>query len=92
MRVLARAYGDRPLDRIATGATGGLVYLLNPAVVNSGDVKAMSGVGFPEWSVFGFDAALFDSLQAAWTRGDSAAVKELWVHAQPADLAEVRRL
>jgi hypothetical protein len=83
MRVIAKAYGDRPLDREMTGAKGAVAFIANMSARNSNRIEPMDGVGFPKSCVFRFDAALFDSLAAAWAGGDRVALGELWGHASP---------
>ncbi len=83
MRVLARAYGDRPLDRELTGAKDTVAFIANVSARNSKPLVPMEGVGFPKTCVFRFEAALFDSLANAWEKGDRVALERLWGHALP---------
>jgi hypothetical protein len=83
MRVIAKAYGDRPLDREFTGATDTVAFIANVSARNSKQLAPMEGVGFPKNCVFRFDGALFDSLASAWANGDRVALGELWDHASP---------
>ena len=82
MRVLAKAYGDQPLDRILIGENARVYYIANPSTVSSTGKCDSGGVGFPKAFVFEFDSALFESLQSAWASGD-AALAALWKEATP---------
>lgn len=84
MFVIARAYGDEPLRRIATGHARGLTYLVNPEAVENSEVEAMSGVGFPDSAVFVYEDKLFNRLRLAWENQDQAALAELWLEAEAA--------
>lgn len=83
MHVIAKAYGDEPLQRVVTGRAGATVYLLHPSVVNACGTAPFSGVGFPAASVFNFDLAVFDSLSRAWQSSDAAALSRAWAMATP---------
>lgn len=83
MRVLARAYRDRPLDRIAVGENARVIYVANPSTVSSTGKCESTGTGFPKRYVFAFDSALFDSLSRAWERGDQEELSRLWKRAEP---------
>lgn len=83
MQVIAKAYGDEPLQRVVTGRAGSIVYLLHPSVVNACGTTPFSGVGFPAASVFEFDLAVFDSLSRAWQSGDLGALARAWAVATP---------
>lgn len=82
MRVIARAYGDEPLDRATSGESDGVVFIVNPHM-NRADTPSESGVGFPRSCVFQFDSALFDSLREVFSRGDATALETLWSKAAP---------
>lgn len=82
MRVIARAYGDEPLDRSTSGEGDGVVFIVN-SNMNRSDGLSESGVGFPRRCVYEFDAALFDSLREVFSRGDAAALERLWSKAAP---------
>ncbi len=83
MRVIARAYGDRPLDRELTGAKDTVAFIANVSARNSKRVTPMDGVGFPKTCVFRFDDGLFDSLVSAWEKGDRVTLRQLWENALP---------
>jgi len=78
MRVIARAYGDEPLQRIVTGSCGNLVYLINPSLDNANGIRPLSGVGFPKSSIYEFELATFESLCLAWRSGDPERLRRAW--------------
>lgn len=83
MLVIARAYGGEPLQRVATGATDALTYILHPSIASAVGAKPFSGVGFPNRDVFQFDLGVFESLCRAWQAGDSNQLDRAWGHATP---------
>lgn len=85
MRALARAYGDEPLERVVTGVTPRVAYLINPSTVSSTEIEPNTGVGFPRDCVFRFDRDLFDSLSVAWREHNPGQLRSLWQKAQPLD-------
>lgn len=87
MRVIAKAYRDRPLDRVAVGQDGGVIFIANPTVDKSVRNTIGEGIGFPRKFVFAFDAALFESLSEAWAEGDDVRLAGLWERAVPLQLA-----
>jgi hypothetical protein len=80
MRVLAMAYGGRPLERLAVGRGKGVIYL---STDNSNESPISNGVGFPENCVFEFERELFHSLQHAWLSQNEEALEHLWAKATP---------
>lgn len=80
MRVLAMAYGGRPLERLAVGRAKGVIYLSTDSSTES---VLSNGVGFPENCVFEFDRQLFESLQKAWAQNDGKNLERLWAEATP---------
>jgi len=78
MRVIARAYGDRPLVREVTGTADGLVYLVNPSAAETHGITPLSGVGFPSSAVYEHDAGVAESLLSAWESGDVEGLLRLW--------------
>ena len=80
MRVLAKAYKDRPLDRVIAERAGRVVFLATASALRA---NSATGVGFPLGCVFEFDDQLYEALTRAWEAGDSARVDELWSAAQP---------
>lgn len=82
MRVLARAYRDRPLDRVLVEARDGVAYIANPSVDNSVRNTIGTGIGFPAQFVFEFDDELFARLSAAWDHADAALLSRLWGEAR----------
>jgi hypothetical protein len=83
MRVMARAYGDEPLDRSVAAEANGLAYLINLSVRDSDGTYGRGGVGFPRNSIFEFDQTLFDSLLRAFSSHDEAQLASLWKRATP---------
>lgn len=82
MRVIARAYGDEPLDRTTSGESDGVVFIVN-SNMNRSENLSESGVGFPRSCVYEFDSELFDSLREVFRRGDAATLEALWSKAAP---------
>lgn len=83
MRVIAMAYGGEPLQRVCTGSTETLAYILHPSKASACGITPFSGVGFPISSVFEFDLAVFDSLCQAWQSGDAVQMERAWSVATP---------
>lgn len=83
MRVLARAYRDRPLDRVLVGENVRVFYIAHRSSLDSTGKCESGGVGFPRGTVFEFDSALYDSLTEAWACGDRAKLAQLWAQATP---------
>lgn len=84
MRVLAKAYGDQPLDRLIVGEAKRVFFLASASALNGNDESDdLVGVGFPRDYVFLFDAALYESLEAAWRKGDREGLNVLWGAARP---------
>lgn len=78
MLVIARAYGDRPLVREVTGASDGLIYLINPSAAETHGIAPFSGVGFPACAVYEHDQSIAESLASAWEAGDVERLTRLW--------------
>jgi hypothetical protein len=87
MRVIARAYGDRPLDRVVVGAAEKVVYIAAQSVARAMAPGESGGVGFPRNCVFSFDQSLFESLSSAWERKDQSKLADLWAAATPVQIA-----
>lgn len=85
MLVIAKAYGDEPLERIAASRSKKLTYLVNPSAPDAKALTEVSGVGFPNRSVFQYDPELMEKLRAAWELGDEEELMNLWEDAQPLD-------
>ena len=83
MHVIARAYGDQPLDRIIVQAGDNLVYVANPSVSRAAIESERTGVGFPAHCIFKYDPSLYHKLMSAWERGDRTKLTELWSAAEP---------
>ena len=82
MRVLAKAYKGRPLEREATGRGDRVIYLADTSIERD-KIEANDGVGFPKESVFRFDVELFRQLDSAWSAHDHNELADLWSHAIP---------
>lgn len=87
MRVIAKAYGDQPLDRVAVGSSSKVIYIAAQSVANAMASGEAGGVGFPKDCVFEFDSTLLDSLSSAWRGGDRDRLAELWATATPVVIA-----
>jgi hypothetical protein len=83
MRVIARAYEDEPLDRLAVGYSQKLVYIVDQSTISSAKDDADAGVGFPADCVFEYDPNLLASLLAAYAADDRGRLYELWSRATP---------
>ena len=75
--VVARAYGNRPLRLNALVKDGRLkVFSTDPALL----------MGWPAEDVFCDEPGTFETLKAAWERGDEKALAEAWKCAKPITL------
>jgi hypothetical protein len=86
VRVLAKAYGDRPLDRVTVGSAEKVIYIATQSVADAMESGERGGVGFPRNCIFTFDSTLYDSLNTAWQAGDHDRLVGLWQSATPAVL------
>ncbi|MEX2140151.1 MAG: hypothetical protein WD894_12875 [Pirellulales bacterium] len=77
--VIIRGFADRPGHLIATGRAPGVVYAV-------GEDEAFP-MGFHAERVYAFEKELYDDLEAAFDRSNSAQLVALWSRARP--LAEV---
>lgn len=75
MRVLARAYGDQPLDRVVADRSGRTVFVATESALSA---NSSAGVGFPINCIYEFDESLFRDLEGAWRAGDSQRLSDLW--------------
>jgi hypothetical protein len=82
MRVIARAYADRPLDRVVVERSPKLTYIASEAAASSMEADG-TGVGFPTNCVFKFDESLYRSLEEAWQAQNRERLLDLWSEAQP---------
>lgn len=83
MQVIARAYGDRPLDRVAVGSTDRVTFIAAASALRAASDPDEIGVAFPRDCVFQFEADLFDSLNTAWSAKDRGRLAALWAGAKP---------
>ena len=65
-RVMARAYGDCPMDAVVWEVRGDLIYLSNPRSIDRVERGETSPVGYPREDVFEFDEDLYGSLTSAY--------------------------
>lgn len=82
MQCLAKAYRDRPLERSVVSRQRDLVFLALPDAQPT-ESDNVGAIGFPVESVFRFDQQLYLALVDAFSRNDSAALKDLWSGAEP---------
>lgn len=83
MEVIARAYGERPLRRMAVGSTERVTFIAAASALCAAPNPEEIGVGFPRNCVYQFEIDLFDSLDAAWSAGDDGRLAALWARAKP---------
>lgn len=83
MRVIARAYGDEPLDRVVVGNGKRVTYIAKASTRCSTRNITSAGVGFPKNCVFAFDPNLFRALMEAWKKEDFETLSRLWESASP---------
>lgn len=83
MQVIARAYGDEPLERIAVGVARKVVYIASASALEATEMGNETGVGFPVDCVFEFDSTLIRALKVAWNTGDESELSRLWSMARP---------
>jgi len=83
MRVIARAYGNRPLDRVVVGRSAKLVYIANPSTLSSTENLQTAGVGFPTDCIFKYHAELLAALCDAWDSNDDGRLYQLWARCEP---------
>jgi hypothetical protein len=84
MHVIARAYGDEPLDREVVAVTRSVAYLENPSM-RSANSDGLGGVGFPLNCIYEFDGELFRNLRAAFERRADDELRSLWNQARRAE-------
>jgi hypothetical protein len=82
-RVIARAYADEPLDRLAVGSGDGLVYIVNPSLSGTDKEIAMWSIGFPKNAIYEFDKTIYDKILAAFQSSTKDKLAELWKLARP---------
>ena len=78
-RVLVRAYGDEPLERVLIEARGRVAFVANPASVTRIATGESSPVGFPLSDVFSFDEKHYCQLRSEWSQGKTSG----WSHCRP---------
>lgn len=81
MRVIARGYGDRPLDRVVVGRAQRVIYVASEEVARHLSDDPMAGVGFPADCIFAFESHLFEKLERAWRAAETRVLADLWVQA-----------
>lgn len=80
--VLARAYRDEPLRRIAIETGELVVYLANPEYLKEVEAGESDPVGYPREDVFEFDADLYRRLREQWEH-EGRTDDILWRSARP---------
>lgn len=83
MRVITKAYADKPLDRTAVERQGRLIYVVDVSTPHSINADGQGGVGFPCNCVFEFDEGLFEKLDTAFKSGETGSLHRLWSEAVP---------
>ena len=71
-RVIVRAFGNEPLERIACGSAKSVVHVLHPNSVAAFEAGRTGGVGFPREDTFEFDPVVFERLRAQWAKNRDA--------------------
>jgi hypothetical protein len=66
--VLVRAFGGKPLRRVATGKSSRLIYVATPEAIPAEGIKEPLGVGFPPEDVFVYDSKAYDDLERVFVR------------------------
>lgn len=84
-KVLARAWGGKPLERVELRRDLDVAYLCNPLALEALAVGRTFPIGFPLEDVFAFDAGLYQDLMMAYSLGESARVSALWARAHPSE-------
>ena len=67
-KVIARAHGGEPLERVAMKTGRRVVYLANPTRIEAVMAGQSNPVGFPTEDVFEFDEDVFAVLADQWAR------------------------
>lgn len=83
MRVIAMAYGKRPLDRALVRDEEKTVFIAADQTTNLDGTYRSEGLGFPRVFVFRFNESLLNRLTSAWDRQASNELEELWNEAIP---------
>lgn len=81
-RVIVRAYGDRPLERILCGENTRLAYIGRPDLYEAFLEGKSGAVGFPWDDVFEFDQDIYMKLSAEFDNGRNMTLA--WQQAIPA--------
>lgn len=88
--VMARAFRGEPLCRVAVDHGNGLIYIANPARLDSVRKGESFPVGFPKEDVFTYDEQIFRRLRDQWEeRGTTD--PELWQKALPYEVGSRQR-
>lgn len=83
MRCIARAYGDKPLDRLALGHGSGMIFIVNPACSGTDQELAAESIGFPASAIFEFDEDVYERLVSALKEGNRRTLLAAWNEARP---------
>lgn len=75
--VIVRAYGRKPLKRVAIMSQHNLIYITNPKSLELIDLEENSHIDFPAKDVFRFDGEIFEVLSKEW-RANGTTSPEAW--------------
>ena len=78
MRVIAMAYGFKPLDRALVRDAGQTVFVAADQRKNADGTYRAEGIGFPRSFVFRFSDSLLARLENAWDQQNEVELKDLW--------------
>lgn len=83
MRVIVRAYGGEPLERVVVAQERHVVFVVNPSRLEDVGNTNPGGIGFPWQDTFEFDPQQLGALAAAWESGDRQRIEACWRGARP---------
>jgi hypothetical protein len=82
-KVLARAFGQKPLERVVWDIEGEKVFICRPDLLEACERRESWPVGFPVADIFQFDASLYKRLESAMRRKDTRNLSSIWTEAKP---------
>lgn len=74
--VIVRAYGGKPLRRVAVGSNRGTVHIVNPDRMEGVNSGWSAPVGFPNRDVFCFDTMTWNKISGLWERTGKLSPKD----------------